>query len=227
MELRTYWAIFWRRWWLAAGVVVLVFAVSLFALPGQVISYSSQVRVAVQPQLPITSPEYSPAFHEYYAYAASEYLVDDLAEMVKTSAFSADVQQRVREAIGRTPQGTFDSKKAHRLLTLTVTSLNAEDARVLAQEAGRVLTTPGNPYLAVFSQQNPSVTLVDQVDSGVSTDRVRSAFNVAMRLVLALFVGVGLAFLLDYLDDTLRDAREVEERMNLRVIGELPAGGRQ
>jgi capsular polysaccharide biosynthesis protein len=39
--------------------------------------------------------------------------------------------------------------------------------------------------------------------------------------VLALAVGLGLAFLLDYLDDSLRDAAEAEA-LGWRVLAEIP-----
>ena len=39
--------------------------------------------------------------------------------------------------------------------------------------------------------------------------------------VLALAAGIALAFLLDYLDDSVRSPRELEE-MGLAVLGEIP-----
>ncbi len=51
----------------------------------------------------------------------------------------------------------------------------------------------------------------------------RAALYMVLRVVLGLFAGVGLAFLLEYLDDSLRTAGEVEAATGLAVLAEIPA----
>ena len=50
---------------------------------------------------------------------------------------------------------------------------------------------------------------------------LRERLDLPLRLLLALAAGVALAFLLDYLDDSVRSAAELEE-MGLAVVGEIP-----
>lgn len=46
--------------------------------------------------------------------------------------------------------------------------------------------------------------------------------NMAVALVLGLMVSVGLAFLLNYLDNTVKNPKEAEEVLGLPVLGQIP-----
>ena len=43
-----------------------------------------------------------------------------------------------------------------------------------------------------------------------------------LRTVIGLLVGVGLAFLIDYVDPSLRSRQETEAVLQLPVLGEIP-----
>lgn len=47
--------------------------------------------------------------------------------------------------------------------------------------------------------------------------------NIAVALVLGLMVAIGLAFLLEFMDSTLKHPEDVEKRLGLPVIGSIPA----
>jgi capsular polysaccharide biosynthesis protein len=49
--------------------------------------------------------------------------------------------------------------------------------------------------------------------------------NLAARSLVGLIAGVGLAFLLEYLDDSIR-ADEVESLLGLPLLGEIPVPGK-
>ena len=47
-------------------------------------------------------------------------------------------------------------------------------------------------------------------------------FNLIMALVLGLVVGFGLAFLVEYLDDTIKDGESVQTQLEIPLIGTIP-----
>jgi capsular polysaccharide biosynthesis protein len=49
----------------------------------------------------------------------------------------------------------------------------------------------------------------------------REQLEIPLRLALALAAGMALAFLLDYLDDAVRERADLE-RLGLAVLGEIP-----
>ena len=50
---------------------------------------------------------------------------------------------------------------------------------------------------------------------------LREQLDIPIRVVIALLAGIALAFILDYLDTSVRDARDAES-LGLRVVGEIP-----
>jgi len=50
---------------------------------------------------------------------------------------------------------------------------------------------------------------------------VRDQVELPLRILLAFLVGVGIVFLLHYLDDSVRNRADVEA-LGMRVIGEIP-----
>jgi len=67
------------------------------------------------------------------------------------------------------------------------------------------------------------VAVIDQpVVSRVGAS-LREQLDIPIRVLLALLAGIALAFILDYLDNSVRDALDAEA-LGLRVIGEIPRG---
>ena len=225
MELKEYWEIVWPRWWIVVSVVILAILSNLvfawqFSPP-----YQATVRLAVKPQLePRTEQFYG--YDEYYAYVASEFLVDDIIQIIESNAFHNDLGARLQGKLAGKTLGSIEAKKAHRVMTVNVTTGSREDALLIAQAIGDVLSEKGSKYFSSISQQNPEVRVVDP-PSVFQVGENRRTLDLALRAVLGLIVGIGIVFLLDYLSDTLRGAAHVENALGLPVLGEIPRETRQ
>ncbi len=96
----------------------------------------------------------------------------------------------------------------------------------IAQAAAETLQQDGSQY---FSQLGEDTALIHLIDPPVVTAvpvGLRQRLDLPIRLALALLAGLFLAFLVDYLDDTVRDANELDA-LGLAVLGTIPsAGGR-
>ena len=96
MELRAYGRIILRRWWLPVGLAVLVAGLTLvMQRPWQPhpASYQATMRFNVGLQ-----PERIPGvytYDRYYTMLTSEYLVDDLSEIVRGQVFADEVSRRL------------------------------------------------------------------------------------------------------------------------------------
>lgn len=229
MELRQYWQILVDRAAVVIGtflVTLVVAAASVYLIPQVAAPYQASVILAVQPQPePKTGSYYS--YDSYYAYVASEYLNDDLIDVVQSNAFLQAVRDRLKNFPGGPPTGSIEGQKAHRVVTLTVSSPTAAGALALAKGVADELTSPQAKtrfFDAISREQNPSVRVINppQIVAGPAG---RSAIlNLAARSLIGLVAGVGLAFLLEYLDDSVRDG-EVAALAGLPVIGEIPGRG--
>ncbi len=67
-----------------------------------------------------------------------------------------------------------------------------------------------------------NISVVDEAKPAVLPYKPNLKLNALLALVLGLLGGVGLAFLLEHLDDTFKQPDEVEKRLGLPVLGLIP-----
>jgi capsular polysaccharide biosynthesis protein len=229
MELRQYWRIV-RRWlWIVILLPVVVLAGSLALRRPAAPLHQANLRLSVG-VIPEESDGRYYTYDTYYAWTASEYLADDFSEVVRSRLFAEDVLARLR-AQGRSDldigaiQGATSPQKTHRILSVTITASSDEQAMAIASAIADVLQENAGKYLAQLSAQRAAIAIIDPPALVPATVGLRQQLDLPLRLVLALAVGLGLAFLLDYLDDSLRDAAEAEA-LGWHVIGEIPTSRR-
>ena len=224
MELRKYWQILWHRWWIPAGLAALVLAISL-TWPRQVQPvYQASMRFTVgfTPE-PRTGDYYT--YDRYYSWLTAEYIADDFSEVVKSHAFAAGVSTRLDEQGIAVPAGTISgstvAEKQHRILTLAMTWPDPDQLQAIAGAAMSELVENNAAYFAQLGAEGATIRLIDPPAPHALGQSLQQRLEIPIRLFLALFVGISLVFLLDYLDDSVRDRGEVEE-MGLPVLGEIP-----
>jgi capsular polysaccharide biosynthesis protein len=235
MELRRYWEIVWRRWPVVLAVPLLVAAGSLALFLSRPVSYTAKARVQLMlvPQQADERDFFR--YDNYYTYLATEYAADDLVEVLNGNQFTDAVARTLQGPDFNLPigveqiRGALDVTRKHRVLQIEATTGEREWAVALARAA--TVTLQRDP-LKYFSRGDSGVKLdaapleIDQ-PLAARSNRVRSLFNIAVQTLLGLVAGVGLAFLLEYLDDTLRSTEAARETLGLPVLGQIPGGGQQ
>ncbi len=226
MELRAYWKIIARRWWLPVGLAVLVGLLTLaMQQPWQPrpATFSATMRFNVGIQ-----PERIPGvytYDRYYTMLTSEYLVDDLGEIVRSQAFAAEVSRRLAGQGITVPAGAIGAStqpgKLHRILAVNVSWGDEAQLRAIAEAIAATLTESSAEFFGQFSAEEADIRLIDPPVIGRVGRPAREQLDLPLRLLLAFAAGIGLAFLLHYLDDTVRERAELE-RIGLTVLGEIP-----
>ena len=223
MELREYWRIVCRRLWLIVGPVLVVLAASLITRSPAPVRFQATSRFTVGLQPEPTTGEYY-AYDHYYTWLASEYLVDDLAEVVGGVAFAAEVEAALR-AQGASPfyplAGAFSASTKHRTLTLQIVWDNAEELNRIATVAQQVLAERSSGFFGQLGEGRVDIRAIDPPLIVSLGPGLRERLDLPLRLLLALVAGVALAFVLHYLDDAVYDRSEVED-LGIAVLGELP-----
>lgn len=116
-------------------------------------------------------------------------------------------------------------------LSENITVANEQDSQVVTvtatDENPAVAVDIANTTVAVFQDKIQEFMNVDNV--GVLTEAQLSAnpspvapnpiLNIAIAVVLGLMIGIGLAFLLAYLDNSLTTEDDVEKHLGLPVLG--------
>ncbi len=228
MELRQYWRVVVNRFniiVLTFAVALVVAAISVFLLPQSTSAYGAAVSLAVRPQ-PLPETPVLNYSQDYYSYVASEYANDDLIAILQSENFLKAVQAHLQSKSGVAVVGSIDAKKAHRVVTITTSSSSADGALRLAQGIADLLTDPSaqSSYFSLFTNRIESVSLVD-APRVVSQPAGRNALlNLAARSLVGLAMGIALAFLVEYLDDSVRP-EDASDLFGLPVLAEIPGPG--
>jgi capsular polysaccharide biosynthesis protein len=213
-----------ERLWFLIALVAIVLISSLALRPKSPALYQTSVRltVAVVPE-PRNDDYY--AFDRYYTWMASEYFVDELTEIVGSEAFARAVSEELANTGLDSPvealHGSMGADRKHRILTVHVTWEDQAQLVDIANAAARVLRERSADFLGQLGTTDADIRLIDPPVVLPADQSLKEKLDLPIRLFLALLAGVALAFLLDYLDDTVHDRAEVEA-MGLAVLGEIP-----
>jgi capsular polysaccharide biosynthesis protein len=227
MDLREYADVIRRRWLIIVAVTVLSAIVAgAWAWRGpRAFEATTRMTVSVAPK---SGPgEVAPYehFREYYAWLSSEYLADDLSEIIRSDAFAEDIRLALNEDVDRSAiRDVVRARKTHRILEVTVFASSADRARRIGMAVGDVIQTKGSKYLAQLAEPSAQVVVIDEPVVKAATTTGSQLADIGLRTLLGLMAGLFLAFVVDYLDSTLRTRNEVEQALGLPVLGEIPSG---
>lgn len=229
MEIKSYVRILWHRAWLVAGLPALVAALALArSAPPTPPGYVATMRFSVGLQ-PEAQGEAAYTYDRYYTWLTAEYLADDLTEIVRSQevaqAVTAEAARRGLnlEVPAGAIQGATTGGKLHRILTVSMSWADRDELAVLADSLSTVLSEGQTAYFAHFREAGTPIVLhpIDPPGIGQVGASARQRLQLPLRLMLALLAGVGGAFVLDYLDDSIRGASDLEAH-GLDVLGAIP-----
>ncbi len=229
MELRHYFDILRRSWPIVVGLPLLVALLTIalwFVLPGR---YGTLVAMLITQQQIATNQADAilPDYNNFNSWAASEYIVDDMLQLVETRRFAQDIVDYVQQQHGvaldvEQVRRGLDAERKHRTVYLTVEANQRDHATWIAQGAVEVLRQRGLEY---WNRQDSAQLSVSVLDAPEGASRVGGAIGLALdlaiRTLLALLLAIGVAFLRYYLDTSVRQRDDVEA-LGLPVVGTIP-----
>lgn len=222
MELRRYWRILKRRWLLVLLplLIVIVFSVVTWQPPPPA-GFNVGVNFLVAQEPGQIAPNVDE--ERYYNWLTSEYIVNGLTDWAVSGNFKTAVSENLAGQGLDVPPYTFNVV-ADNVRSKLQLSISAGDAAVLAHimDAAIVVMTEENATaLPQLGGDTAVLVLLDEPIVTPLPQNFRSQLDIPLRIALALFVGIGLALLAEYLDPTLRDRYETEQ-VGLAVLGEIP-----
>ncbi|ULT56787.1 Wzz/FepE/Etk N-terminal domain-containing protein [Neobacillus drentensis] len=113
---------------------------------------------------------------------------------------------------------TVQNEKDSQVVTLSVQDKNAATAAKIANKTADVFK---NDIVKIMNVDNVSILAKATVTDQISPIKPRPLINIAIAMVVGLMVGVGLAFLLEYFDNTIKNEQEIEKLLGLPVLGSI------
>jgi capsular polysaccharide biosynthesis protein len=108
------------------------------------------------------------------------------------------------------------SEKDSQVFSVTVQDADPELARDIANTTAAVFK---EEIATIMSVDNVSILSQAEVAKGQSPVKPQPVLNIAIALVVGLMASVGLAFLLEYLDNTIKREQDIENILELPVLG--------
>jgi len=230
MQLREYLSILRRFWPLIVALPLLVGGLSLLLALGRPERYQAAARlmVSVEP-LDVAGTADLPDYNNNYSWLTSEYMLDDLPQVVASAAFAEDVRAAAAAegyALDAAAiQGGLRAEVLHRSVFLTAVADTPDAALAAVRGAIAALGANGLRYWdrAPASGGGLRVAVLDPPGAAAPVSGTRALLlDVGLRTGLAFAAALGLALLAHYLDDRLRGPRQAEQWTGLNVLAVIP-----
>ena len=103
------------------------------------------------------------------------------------------------------------------IIRISVEDINPETARDIANSVARVFI---NEIQELMDMDN--VQIIDEAREQSSPVKPNVKLNIAISLILGLMLGIGLAFIIELLDNTIKEPDFIEKQLGLPVLGVIP-----
>ena len=143
----------------------------------------------------------------YSEFAKSRKVSEHVIESLNLNIEPSQLQGMVSVA----PKGDTE------FLTITVKSKDPKEAMDIANQLARSLK-----YISYEVKKVDNVQLLDEALEPTAPDNPNPKLNMASAFFIGLMVSLGIAFLLEYLDNTVKSQEDIEKLTGIPVIGIIP-----
>jgi capsular polysaccharide biosynthesis protein len=111
---------------------------------------------------------------------------------------------------------TVGSEKESQVVNVSVQDSNPDTAALIANKTAEVFQ---KEIKSIMNVDNVSILAKAVVADNPSPIKPRPLMNVAIAIVVGLMAGVGIAFLLEYFNNTIKNEQDVEKELGLPILG--------
>lgn len=204
------------------ALIVLAVGIVTYNPPGSFYSVGVRFIVGQEP----TDAAATEDEERYYNWLTSEYIVNGLTDWIRGERFAAAVSAQLAQEGVDVPAGEIRGSLAadNTRSMMTVILNSGRDQATVEQMINAVITILTTQNADALPQLGDEPAVLVQLDTPIVNQiapGLRSQLDLPLRVALALGAGIGLAFLVEYLDPTVRGRDELE-RSGWVVLGEIP-----
>lgn len=215
IDLRKYFQIIRKRMW----IIVLITVISI-AVSGIVSFYVLEPVYEAFTTLIVSKSNEQDTIIEYSDVLLSQKLVKTYGEIIKSRRISNQViknlklnitSQQLRNKI------TVSPVKDTEIVQIKVTDTNPELARDIANELAEVFIKDIRRIMKI-----DNVQVIDSAEIPLVPIEPKPKLNMIIAGVLGIMAGLGIVFLIEYLDSTIKTPEDIDRYLWLPVIGIIP-----
>lgn len=216
MEIKYYLNILVKKLWIVVMVPILAAAATIvvsFNLLEPV--YESSMTFFVMNKNSDIGPTYDDIL-------ASQQLINDCRELIKSKSVTKAVIEQLNIedlSVGDLAEMiTVNLKNDTRIMEIKVRDTNDVRAKDITDKVGIQFENKARD-LAILE----TLRVVDEAEIPHKPVSPRPLVYMFIAFLIALFLVLGVIFLLDYLDDTFKNSEDVEKYLGLKVIAAIPS----
>jgi len=221
MELRQYWEIIRKRW-------LLIIALPLIAaLTSGIISfyiikpvYQASTTLIVGKKAEDISQALLGQILDYNVLQANLQLAKTYGEIAKSRTVEQNVIEKLNLGLTVTEldnQVLINPVKNTEILEIQVQNTDPQLAASIANTMAEEFSAA-----VVEIKKVDSVSIVDEAVAPANPVKPNKMLNILIALLVGLMAAGGLAFLLEYLDNTIKTSEEAENILGIPVLGLIP-----
>ncbi|MFD1952818.1 YveK family protein [Paenibacillus thailandensis] len=215
MELKQYFKIIQKKWWLIAAIVV----VAVLGTGVKSIFFTTPVYAANAKIIVNQSDAGDGQNINVSTLQTSILFINSYKEIIKSEAIMNKVVERYPDLGASAGQISSNiavtSASNSQVMNLTYQDTSYERAATVV-----------NAVATVFKEEIPQIMNVDNItiltqanpQAPVGPINLNPVMNILIAFVASLMLAIGLVFLLDYLDDTLKTENDLAELINVPVL---------
>lgn len=207
-----------RRWWLFVAFAAIAGGIS-FYMNYYVYEpvYAAKTSIFVNDKERNNS-QYGIAYDQLMV---STQLIADYAELMTSRTISQAVidDLKLKDYTADMIRGmvSVSAKNETRIIEITVIGTDPEMTMKVANSVARVFSKK-----AVDLMNVSNVNIVDPAELPKSPVGPRKLRNTALAVLVALVFAAGIVIAIEYLDNTIKNSEDVENRLGLTVLGTIP-----
>jgi capsular polysaccharide biosynthesis protein len=209
--------VIWRRLWVIALMAILFTGAAVGFSITKTPVYEASIKILVGQEQSSAGP-----VNLENDVQGLQQFTQTVAEIVPTRPVAEEVIRRLN--LWTTPKEFLRNMSAERVTETQVVEVSYKDTD--PERAQEVVNTIGEVFSEQVAEVSPSANAITATvweraavpDSPVSTNPLRNAL---LGLLLGGMLGLGLAFLLEYLDDSWRSPEEVEQVSGVPTFGAI------
>ena len=216
IDLREYFAIIKKRFWIIAIITVVAMVVS------GVISFFVLSPVYEAKTTLIVNTEKSEETQMITGdqFSVSQKLAVTYGEIIKSRIVLEDVIKNLKlddkyeQLAGNI---TVSAVKDTQIISISVQDTNPKKARDIANEIPKVF----EKEVKRITKAN-DIQVIDKAILPQNPIKPNKMMNVLIAAVLGMMIGLFVVFLIEYLDNKIKTAQDIEKHLGLSVIGVIP-----
>jgi capsular polysaccharide biosynthesis protein len=146
-------------------------------------------------------------------------LINTYNQIIKSPAILAIVKEELdleRSVSALNNQVTVDSAQNSQVVNISVQD---ENPKMAVDLANKIATVFQSEIKILMNVDNVNILTPAELGPNPSPVKPDPMLNMAIAAVIGLMLGVGIAFLLEYLDTTMKTEQDIEDLLELPILG--------